>query len=144
MPAEAESSQQRPVACNIDDPGNPHFLNELIELTGAELVRYEGERDCCGAVVVAVNTDLPTELIAGKLHNVKKAGADAMTTVCPSCHLQYDGNQGVAEKKSGEEFGIPVLHYPQLLGLALGIPPEELALDGLKVKPIGLLEKLEE
>jgi len=128
---------------HFDDPGNPHFLNELIELTGAELVRYDGERDCCGAVIIAVTTDLPTNLVATKLHNVKKAGADALTTICPSCHLQYDGNQGAAEKTYEEKFDIPVLHYPQLLGLALGIPPEELAFDELKVKPTALLEKLE-
>jgi heterodisulfide reductase subunit B len=128
---------------HFDDPGNPHFLNELIELTGAELARYDGERDCCGAVIIAVNTDLPTNLVAMKLRNVKEAGADALTTICPSCHLQYDGNQGAAEKTYEEEFDVPVLHYPQLLGLALGIPPEELALDELKVKPTALLKKLD-
>ncbi len=127
----------------FDDPGNPRFLNELIELTGAKLVRYEGERDCCGAMIITVNTDIPTELVGRKLHNVKNAGADALVTVCPSCHLQYDGNQAMAEKKYGEEFGIPVLHYPQLLGLALGIPAEELGLDSLKVKPTSLLKELE-
>jgi len=45
----------------------------------------------------------------------------------------YDLNQPRIERAFNEKFGIPVLHYPQLLGLSMGIAPEELALKELRV-----------
>ena len=36
----------------------------------------------------------------------------------------------------------PTLHYPQLLGLALGLSPQELALDELRVKPTEQLKQV--
>jgi heterodisulfide reductase subunit B len=41
-----------------------------------------------------------------------------------------------------EQYGIPVLHYPQLLGLAMGIPPEELAFNDLRVNTSKILERV--
>ncbi|MGD2072103.1 MAG: CoB--CoM heterodisulfide reductase iron-sulfur subunit B family protein [Candidatus Thorarchaeota archaeon] len=117
----------------FDNEDNPTILRRLIELTGAEPVRYEGEDDCCGSVIIGVDKDISFNLVKNKLVHVMEAGADAMVTICPSCHFQFDQNQPMIEKMFAEEYGIPVLHYPQLLGLAMGIPPEELALDDLKV-----------
>jgi heterodisulfide reductase subunit B len=41
-----------------------------------------------------------------------------------------------------EQYGIPVLHYPQLLGLAMGIPAEELALSELRVDASKMLKNV--
>jgi heterodisulfide reductase subunit B len=43
-----------------------------------------------------------------------------------------------------EAYGIPVLHYPQLLGLAMGIPPEELAFNELRVDTSKILQVIKE
>ncbi len=40
--------------------------------------------------------------------------------------MMFDINQPRIERTFNKKFGIPVLHYPQLLGLAMGFPPEEL------------------
>jgi len=42
-----------------------------------------------------------------------------------------------------ENYGIPVLHYPQLLGLAIGLLPEELAFNGLRVNSSKVLEQVQ-
>jgi heterodisulfide reductase subunit B len=127
----------------FDNEDNPTILRSLIELTGAEIVRYEGEEDCCGSVIIGVDKDISLNLVKNKLMHVKEAGAEAMVTICPSCHFQYDQNQSTVEKMFAEEFGIPVLHYPQLLGLAMGIPAEELGLDELKVDASKIVSKVE-
>jgi len=51
----------------------------------------------------------------------------------------FDINQPRIERLLNKKFGIPVLHYPQLLGLAMGFTPEELALGELRVDATKIL-----
>jgi heterodisulfide reductase subunit B len=123
----------------FDDPENPVILKRLIEATGAECLDYMYETDCCGAPIIGVNDKIPLYLAGDKLRNVKAVNAEALITVCPFCHMMFDVNQPRIERLLSEKFGIPVLHYPQLLGLAMGLAPEELALDELRVTPTNIL-----
>ncbi len=125
----------------FDDPENPVILKKLIEATGAECLDYMYETDCCGAPIVGVNDKIPLHLAGDKLRNVKAVHAEALITVCPFCHMMFDINQPRIERLLNEKFGIPVLHYPQLLGLAMGLTPEELALDELRVDATNILNK---
>jgi heterodisulfide reductase subunit B len=125
----------------FDDPENPVILKKLIEATGAECLDYMYETDCCGAPIVGVNDKIPLHLAGDKLRNIKAVNADALITVCPFCHMMFDINQPRIERLLNEKFGIPVLHYPQLLGLAMGLTPEELALNELRVTPTNILNK---
>jgi len=118
-----------------DDPENPTILKNLIELTGAQCLNYMGETDCCGNPIIGVNEEIPFHMAREKLNNIKAVGAQALITVCPFCHIMYDANQARMERTFNEKFGIPVLHYPQLLGLAMGFLPEELGINELRVKP---------
>lgn len=126
----------------VKNPEDPSLLNDLIELTGAKSVRYVDEFQCCGFVEGTIDSQIPLFLAREKLRNAKNAGADIMVTICPSCHQVLDANQTRAERMFSEAYKLPVLHYPQLLGLAMGIPPGELALKDLRVKPTALLESL--
>lgn len=63
-------------------------------------------------------------------------------TPCPLCHLNLDSRQPEVEKVIGQKLGIPVLHLPQLVALALGISPKELGLGKHIVSTKPLLEKL--
>jgi len=56
----------------------------------------------------------------------------------------YDEFQPTVESTYELEYNIPVLYYPQLLGLAMGLDPkEDLAVKKNQVKVKPLLEKLE-
>jgi len=125
-----------------DNPENPTILKELIKLTGAECLDYMGETECCGNPIIGVDEEIPFKMAGEKLSNVKAAGAQALITICPFCHMMYDLNQPRIERRFNEKYGIPVLHYPQLLGLAMGFTPEELALHELRVKPTSILNNL--
>jgi len=124
----------RPVKyIGFDDPENPLILKNLIEATGAKCLDYMDETECCGAPIIGVNEEIPLQLAKDKLRHIKDAGAQAMVTICPFCHMMFDTNQSRIERIFNETFGLPVLHYPQLLGLAMGFSPEELALKELRV-----------
>ena len=69
-------------------------------------------------------------------------GADCMVTPCPLCHLNLDSRQPEVEKVIGHKLGLPVLHLPQLIALALGISPKKLGLDRHIVSTRPVLEKL--
>ncbi len=126
----------------VTDPEAPSILNDLIAVTGAKPVRYVDEFQCCGFVEGAIDSQIPLHLAREKLRNAKAAGADLMVTICPACHQVLDANQSRAERAFSESYALPVLHYPQLLGLAMGISPEELALQDLRVKPTAILASL--
>jgi len=117
----------------FDDPEDPKTLKTLIEATGATCLDYMDETECCGAPSVGVSDKIALQLARDKLNHIKVVGSQAMITICPFCHIMYDTNELRIEKMFNETYGIPVLHYPQLLGLALGIPPEELAFNELRV-----------
>ena len=117
----------------FEDPENPTILKKLIRVTGAKCLDYMDEPECCGAPIVGVNEEIPLQLAREKLDHIRAVGAQAMITCCPYCHIMYDLNQPRIERAFNEKFGIPVLHYPQLLGLSMGIAPEELALKELRV-----------
>jgi heterodisulfide reductase subunit B len=117
----------------FDDPENPKMLRNLIEATGATCLDYMDETECCGAPSVGVSDKVALQLARDKLNHIKAVGAQAMITICPFCHIMYDTNELRIEKMFNEAYGIPVLHYPQLLGLAMGISPAELAFNELRV-----------
>lgn len=126
-----------------DDPENPTMLKDLIRLTGAECLDYMDEAECCGNPVIGVNEAVPFQMAKEKLEHIKSVKAQALITVCPYCHIMYDLNQPRIERTFNEKFGIPVLHYTQLLGLAMGFTAEELALKELRVKPTELLSQIQ-
>jgi heterodisulfide reductase subunit B len=126
----------------FDDPEDPKMLKTLIEATGATCLDYIDETECCGAPSVGVNDKVALQLARDKLNNIKKVNAEALITICPFCHIMYDTNELRIEKMFKEIYGIPIVHYPQLLGLAMGLKPEDLALDQLRVDVSKIIKKI--
>ncbi|XHH08806.1 MAG: CoB--CoM heterodisulfide reductase iron-sulfur subunit B family protein [Candidatus Bathyarchaeia archaeon] len=129
---------------DFDDPEDPQTLKMLIEATGATCLDYVDETECCGAPSVGVSDKVALSLARDKLTHIKDVEAQAMITICPFCHIMYDTNELRIEKLFNEVYGIPILHYPQLLGLAMGLSPEELAFKDLRVDASTILKQVAE
>ena len=108
--------------------GRKTYLEELISLVGAEVVDFGGKSKCCGFPILTANEDNSMRMVSDHTGEAKAKGADCMVTPCPLCHLNLDGNQPNAAKKAKQPIGLPILHLPQLVGLALGFNEKEMEL----------------
>ena len=89
-----------------------------------------------------MNDDVAHSIAQTKLQELASISVDAMVLVCPFCSVMYDDNQKQIEQKFQREYGIPVLYYPQLLGLAMGLDEKTLGLRMNRVSTKPLLEKV--
>ena len=126
----------------FDDPENPSTVENLVAVTGATVIDYKNKLECCGGAILGVEEDIALSMANDKLDIVTKNKIDALVTICPFCSIMYEDNQRKIESKFNVEYNLPVLYYPQVLGLALGLGPKELGFRLNKVKPKELLKKV--
>ncbi|HET6275197.1 MAG TPA: CoB--CoM heterodisulfide reductase iron-sulfur subunit B family protein [Candidatus Cybelea sp.] len=124
-------------------PERKTYLNQLIELLGAEAVEYRGATKCCGFPMLTFNRDKALAMGGNHIIEAKEKGADLLVTPCPLCHLNLDGQQPDAARVLKQDIGVPIFHLPQLLGLAFGFEPDQLRLNHHVVSTKGALEKVE-
>lgn len=123
----------------FDDPESPHSLDEIITSLGAEAVPWEMKARCCGSSLALAEPDVALELINKLLKNAQEHGAQCLITPCPLCQLNLDAYQSVVNSQFKTKYNLPVLFVTQLIGVALGIPAKELALEKNIVSPMRLL-----
>lgn len=104
-----------------DNPIYPEQLDELVEAIGYESVDYPDKNLCCGVGVGLVDRQIPKDLVQRKYDGVNKVHADALVAHCPSCIISYD--------KNNVDGRLPVFHFLEVLGLALGMDRTELAFE---------------
>jgi heterodisulfide reductase subunit B len=120
-------------AITFDDPEKPVCLDDLVALTGAQAPDYADKYLCCGRPSMDEATSLA--IAEHKLRSMREAGCDLITVACPFCFEQFDLGQTVLRRKHGLEFEIPVVYATQLIGLAMGLGPEELGLARHRINP---------
>ncbi|MEB3356479.1 MAG: CoB--CoM heterodisulfide reductase iron-sulfur subunit B family protein [Synechococcales bacterium] len=125
-----------------DDPHNPQSMENLFCAVGAKPVYYRGRTQCCGWPISSYATNESFTMAGRHIQEAIAAGADCLVTPCPLCHLNLDSRQPEVERVIGQPLGLPVLHLPQLVALALGLPPRQLGLDRHIVSTRPVLEKL--
>jgi succinate dehydrogenase / fumarate reductase, cytochrome b subunit len=116
------------------------YLHMLIEALGGTVIQYAGAHKCCGFPIITMNKDASLKQAARHLGDAIDADADCLVTPCPLCHLNLDLQQPLAERYGGRDLGLPVLHLPQLIGLALGLDPKELGFNRHVVKPTSVVD----
>jgi len=116
----------RPVKDLGFDVAKTESLEALVRTLHAHPVEYPGRTKCCGFYVLMPNEAAASGMIAHRLEEALKADADCIVTPCPLCHVALDMFQKQALGKVGIRRTIPVLHLPQLVGLALGISEKNL------------------
>jgi succinate dehydrogenase / fumarate reductase cytochrome b subunit len=116
------------------------YLHRLIEALGGTVIDYAGMYKCCGFPIITMNKDASLRQAGTHIGDAVDAEADCLVTPCPLCHLNLDLQQPLAERVVGRDLGLPILHLPQLVGLALGLEPKELGMSRHVVKPTSVID----
>jgi succinate dehydrogenase / fumarate reductase cytochrome b subunit len=127
-----------------DHPERDKYLEMVIEALGATPVDYAGKHKCCGFPIITMSRTTSLRQAGRHLADAIDAGADCLVTPCPLCHLNLDMQQPEAAKFVERDLDIPVLHFPQLVGLALGLEPKELGMNRHVVKTKEVQRKVAE
>ena len=114
-----------------ESPYNPTSLEKLIEALEGTAVNYDDKNRCCGFHVELQAPKTANKLSGNALLGAKDGGADMVVTPCPLCQIRMDVQQHNIAKEVGRDTDMPVLHLPQLIGLALGVEEKELGLKRL-------------
>jgi succinate dehydrogenase / fumarate reductase cytochrome b subunit len=110
----------------FDDPENPSSLEKVIRAVKGEPVAYAGRTKCCGFPIILEKEAIAMAMAGSNMKEAKDSGADFMVTPCPLCHMSLDIYQERAGQAVHSTLNLPILHLPQLLGLAMGIPSKDL------------------
>jgi heterodisulfide reductase subunit B len=111
---------------DFDDPDYPVALDHIMEAIGAEPVEFSAKTRCCGGSLAGTVEEVGLALNYVLLKEAKKKGADVIVTICPLCQFNLEINQDKIIKKYKDDVRMPILYFSQLMGLALGIPKEDL------------------
>jgi len=131
----------------VQRPERKTYIEQVTVALGGTNVDISGKGKCCGFPTLTINEANSFAMTAKHTGEAMDKGADAMVVPCPLCHLELDGEQEYAGKAVGRELDMPILHLPQVIGLALGFDPKELGLSRHMVsakKFIARLQPVEE
>ncbi len=126
----------------FEDPDRPSSLERIIEACGGEAIDYPAKIKCCGFPIIQAREETALGELIQPIEQAKEAGADAIVTPCPLCHLSLDAWQAKLKKQTGKDFQMPILHLSQLIGVAAGLTDSELKFKRHVVSVDPVLEKL--
>lgn len=127
---------------DFGDPENPTLMESLLGACGAEIVEFPLKTVCCGASFGIPKRSL-TAVNSGKILELAQTlGVDVIAVACPLCQMNLDLRQKQAAKAMNAHFHIPIMYFTQLMGLALGISPDNLGLNQLCVSARGIVNKI--
>jgi len=110
----------------FDECEYPMAMDNLLRSVGISTLDWSYKTDCCGGALALSRTDVVRKLTHDILEEAKAVGANAIAVGCPLCHANLDTRQGEVEQEYGTRYGIPIVYFTQLMGLALGVPLEKL------------------
>jgi succinate dehydrogenase / fumarate reductase cytochrome b subunit len=126
----------------FEDPDRPSSLERIIEACGGEAVDYPAKLKCCGFPIIQAREDTALGELIQPIEQAKEAGADAMVTPCPLCHLSLDAWQSRLQETTGRSFDMPIFHLSQLIGVAAGLPESVLKFQRHVVSMEPVLEQI--
>jgi len=129
-----------PVPDNVENPqGMETVLKELGILKPLD---WSYKTDCCGASAAMNDQQTAFTLMSRIMRDAVDRGANCFVTTCPMCQMNLDAYQDLFCKQSGICERLPVYFITELVGVAMGMSPQELQIDRHIVDAVSLLKEL--
>ena len=131
-----------PKMLKFDDPENPMSLDRLVKAIGGESLEWPCKVECCGGGLSLSRTDVVVQLTHSILDLAGGAGAECIAVSCPMCQVNLDLRQQDISRQTGRNYRMPIVYITQLVGLCLGLRPDELGFRKLMVPASTVLERV--
>jgi heterodisulfide reductase subunit B2 len=99
-------------------------------------VDYPSRTECCGSYLGVGAPDAMMLLSRNVVQTARSYGAKLLTVSCPLCKYNLEESQKQDPAASSSSQSLPVVYFTQLLGLALGVTPEDLRLNDTQLQTI--------
>jgi heterodisulfide reductase subunit B len=94
---------------------NYHGLMEKILYNlGAEPLHWSCASRCCGTFLSVARPDIVTPMVDKIVRNARDVGAECIITACAMCHLNLEVRCSLKQV-------LPILHFSEVISLALGL-----------------------
>ncbi|MFX1546652.1 MAG: CoB--CoM heterodisulfide reductase iron-sulfur subunit B family protein [Promethearchaeota archaeon] len=120
--------------CRLQERNLPSLFDEVVRVTGAQIVQYGLEKMCCGTPALYTDEDWAImERARNKLISVKLVGADIIAVSCPACFRQFENTQ-LLLKRNKEIYDLPIMHLTELVALSFGFDEKDIGLEEHRIK----------
>jgi heterodisulfide reductase subunit B len=120
----------------LDDPHRPSVLEDLLASIGCSPVDYPSRTECCGSFLGVGAPDAMILLSRNVVQSARSYGAKLLAVSCPLCKYNLETSQKQDLAASSGSQPLPVVYFTQLLGLALGVSPQDLRLSQAQLETI--------
>ena len=130
----------RPEEAAIDDREEPRILEDVMKLTGTEIVNFPYKNECCGSYQTLRRPDIIIERTRTIINSARDNGADFVLVSCPLCMFNLEAKQrDVSEKHYGFK-ELPVIYFTQLLAFSFGVDASGIRFDLNLHNPMDIIE----
>ncbi|MFZ0931880.1 MAG: CoB--CoM heterodisulfide reductase iron-sulfur subunit B family protein [Syntrophobacteraceae bacterium] len=126
----------------LDDVENPQGMETILEALGATPLDWSYKTDCCGASAAVNENETSIMLMSKIMKDAIARQANCFVTTCPMCQLNLDAYQEKIRAKYDIAQNMPVYFITELIGVAVGLPPEDLGVERHFVDAMALLREL--
>jgi heterodisulfide reductase subunit B len=110
------------------------IMETTLEMLGADVVDFGNRSKCCGTYLSVAKPVTAEKVVNEIISDAVDAGAECLVTACAMCHLNL-------EIRCSLEKSIPILHFSELLSMALGTGGQKKWFPRHIVDPVPLLRK---
>jgi len=121
---------------------NPRGMETVLAALGATALDWSYKTDCCGASAAVNDNRTSLRLMSMILNDAIARQADCLVTTCPMCQLNLDAYQEKVMAEYSIDRSLPVYFLTELIGVAIGLAPEELGINRHFVNATALLRDL--